>query len=119
MNTCFDFHASICYQIFALLFASCKYDYYMVSEVNLTQFPDMCSLLFLQNGLSKPPKALNLDSASNFPEVWKVWKDNFNIFLQDNESSAKSDLLKPSLLLHCIGQPANDVYKTFTFCRGE
>ena len=67
----------------------------------------------------KPPKALNLDSASNLVEAWKVWKDNFNIFLQATESSEKTDIVTSSILLHCIGQSAKDVYKTFTFAAGD
>ena len=70
-------------------------------------------------GCLNPPKPLNLDSGSNFAEVWKVRKDNFTIFLQATESSAKSDLIKSSILLLCIGQPAKDVYKTFTFAEGD
>ena len=67
----------------------------------------------------KPPKELNLDSASNLDEIWKGWKQDFKIFLQATESDGKSDIVKSSILLHCIGKPAKDVYNTFTFDNAE
>ncbi len=67
----------------------------------------------------KPPKALNLDSSQNLAETWKKWKASFKIFLQATESSQKNDLVKSSILLHCIGAQAKELYDTFDFPEGQ
>ena len=42
----------------------------------------------------KPPSELNIDSSGNLVELWKAWKNDFQIYLQATESSTKSDLVK-------------------------
>ena len=66
----------------------------------------------------KPPKPLNLDGA-NLAETWKSWKNAFIIFLTATESNEKSDLVKSSILLHCIGKQSKEIYDTFTFEEGD
>ena len=44
-----------------------------------------------------------------------MWKQEFTIFLQAIESTTESDLVKSSVLLHCIGKQAKEIYNTFTF----
>ena len=63
----------------------------------------------------KPPSELNLDVCGNYLEIWKAWKNDFLIYLQATESASKSDLVKSSILLHCIGKNAKEIYQTFTF----
>ena len=67
----------------------------------------------------KRPKELNLDTASNLAETWKVWKQDYKIFLQATESTTKSDIVKSSILLHCIGKAAKDIYSTFIFAEAD
>ena len=66
----------------------------------------------------KPPKPLNLDG-TNLAETWKSWKNAFIIFLTATESNEKSDLVKSSILLHCIGKQSKEIYDTFTFEEGD
>ena len=67
----------------------------------------------------KPPKELSLESTSNLSETWKMWKQDFKIFLQATEADNKSNLVKSSILLHCIGKPCREVYNTFPFGENE
>ena len=67
----------------------------------------------------KAPKALNLDTSCNHAELWKSWKNSFQIFLQATESSTKPDLVKSSILLHCIGKQGKEIYDTFEFDEGD
>jgi len=41
------------------------------------------------------------------------------IFLQATESSNKTELVKSSILLHCIGRQAKELYDTFEFQEGN
>ena len=59
-----------------------------------------------------PPPPFHLEG--NLAEKWKMWKQDFTIFLQTTESTTKSDLVKSLILLHCIGKQAKEIYKTFT-----
>ena len=67
----------------------------------------------------KPPKPLCLDSSNNLAETWKTWKNSFQIFLQATESDKKNDLVKSSILLHCIGKQCKEIYDTFEFNEGQ
>ena len=67
----------------------------------------------------KAPKALNLNTPGNQAELWKSWKQSFQIFLQATESSTKPDLVKSSILLHCIGKQCKEIYDTFEFDEGD
>ena len=67
----------------------------------------------------KPPKPISLDSSLNLADVWKKWKDSFQIFMQATESNAKPDMTKSSILLHCIGPQAKEIYDTMQFAEGD
>lgn len=67
----------------------------------------------------KPPKQINLDSSQNLSEIWRKWKAAFTIYLQATEADAKTDVVKSSILLHCIGPQAKEIYDTFQFAEGE
>ena len=67
----------------------------------------------------KPPKPITLDSNQNLSDVWKKWKSCFTIFLQATESIEKPDVTKSSILLHCIGPQAKEIYDTFQFEAGN
>ena len=67
----------------------------------------------------KAPKPLNLDTSQNLAELWKTWKEAFIIFLQATESTEKPDVVKSSILLHCIGKQCKEIYDTFEFAEGE
>ena len=60
-----------------------------------------------------PPKPLSLDG--NVQENWRIWKQNFQIYLIVAEYEEKSDKVKANLLLHVIGYASKRVYNTFTF----
>ena len=60
-----------------------------------------------------PPKPLKLEG--NLLENWKRWKKEFNYYLAAIEVDAKNDKMKSSLLLHCIGPKAREIYDTLTF----
>lgn len=60
-----------------------------------------------------PPKQLLLEG--NLVENWKRWKKDFTFYLTATEYDTKADNVKSSLLLHCIGDKAREVYDTLTF----
>ena len=60
-----------------------------------------------------PPKPLLLEG--NLSENWKKWKQNFTLYMDAIEYEGKSDKVKSSLLLHCIGDKAKEIYNTLTF----
>ena len=60
-----------------------------------------------------PPKPLLLDG--NPVENWKRWMKDFVFFMTAAEYTKKADNVKASLLLHCIGEKARDVYDTLPF----
>lgn len=75
-------------------------------------------MLFHNYGLPQASEA-HKSQFSNSAETWKVCRHNFKIFLKATESDCKNDLVKSSILLHYIGQPAKSIYHTFEFPEGE
>ena len=66
-----------------------------------------------------PPKALVLALEGNFVENWRKWKLDFAFYMTAAEFADKADNVKSSLLLHCMGDKAREVYHTLTFVAGE
>ena len=64
----------------------------------------------------KPPKPFEF-GAGNMAETWKTWKQAFNFFLVATESDGKSDKIKTSILLTCIGEQGRGIYHTFDFAQ--
>jgi hypothetical protein len=62
----------------------------------------------------KPPSGFNID-ADNLNEEWKSFKQEMKFYLMASEKDGKSDGIKTSLLLHCMGKEAIQVYNTLTF----
>ena len=60
-----------------------------------------------------PPKPLLLEG--NLVENWKRWKKDFSFYMTATEYDDKADNVKASLLLHCIGDKAREIYDTLTF----
>ena len=60
-----------------------------------------------------PPGPLSLEG--NLVVNWKKWKQNFGLFMVAAEYEGKSEKVKASLLLHCIGDKAVDIYNTLVF----
>ena len=50
----------------------------------------------------QPPKPLIMEG--NLLQNWKLWKQEFNLFMVATECTEKSDQVKTSFLLHCIGE---------------
>ena len=65
----------------------------------------------------KPPGSLTLQG--NVSENWRKWRQKFQFYLEATEYSEKGKKLQCSLLLHCIGEDAVEVYNTFDFGEGE
>ena len=61
----------------------------------------------------QPPKPLIMEG--NLLQNWKLWKQEFNLFMIATEYTEKAEQVKTSLLLHCIGERAREVYNSFTF----
>ena len=61
----------------------------------------------------KPPSAFSFDG--NVSKEWKQWKRSFKFFLAATESDGKSDKIKTSILLTCIGSKGREIYDSFTF----
>ena len=60
-----------------------------------------------------PPKPLLLEG--NLVENWKRWKKDFSFYMTATEHDDKADNVKASLLIHCIGDKAREIYDTLTF----
>ena len=60
-----------------------------------------------------PPEPLVFEG--NLAEQWKKWKQELNFYLIATEKNDKSDAIKSSILLTCIGKKGREVYNTFTF----
>ena len=52
---------------------------------------------------------------NNIPAVWKKWKKHFAFYLVATEKQGKSDLIKTSILMSCIGEKGREIYDTFEF----
>ena len=65
----------------------------------------------------EPPQILSLEG--NVRENWRRWRQEFELYLVATESDKKSEKIKSSILLTCIGQQAREVYNTFTFAEPE
>ena len=46
-------------------------------------------------------------------EKWKSWKQDFEFYMCATESDQKSDKIKTSILLTCIGEQGREIYQTF------
>ena len=54
-------------------------------------------------------------SEGSLSEKWKTWKSGFDFYMCATESDQKSDKIKPSILLTCIGERGREIYETFDF----
>ena len=61
----------------------------------------------------RPPS--NFSFEGNVSKEWKSWKKAFNFFLAATETDEKSNKIKTSALLTCIGSKGREIYDTFTF----
>ena len=66
----------------------------------------------------KPPPHFSFEG-NNVSKEWKQWKKAFTFFLADTESDAKSNKIKTSILLTCIGSKGREVYDSFTFTNDD
>ena len=66
----------------------------------------------MDHGFTSPAP---LVSQGNLAEQWKKWKQELNFYLIATEKNDKSDAIKSSILLTCIGKKGREVYNTFTF----
>ena len=60
----------------------------------------------------RPPPPFSFEG--NVSQGWKTWQKHFQFFLTATESDGKSDKIKTSILLTCIGPKGRDIYETFT-----
>ena len=65
----------------------------------------------------EPPQILSLEG--NVRENWRRWRQEFELYLVATESDKKSEKIKSSILLTCIGKDAREVYNTFTFAEPD
>ena len=64
-----------------------------------------------------PPGPLSFEGS--IADKWKKWHQECEFFLVATESDAKSDKIKSSILLTCIGERGRDIYNTFTFTSAD
>ena len=66
-------------------------------------------------------KTLALAASSPFSfegkvaELWKMWQKSLDFYLCTTEADSKSDKVKTSILLKCIGEKGRAIYETFGF----
>ena len=66
----------------------------------------------------KAPKPFVFESG-NVAETWKAWRKSFEFFMVATEADGKSDKIKSSILLTCIGERGREIYETFDFQDAE
>ena len=65
----------------------------------------------------EPPQILLFEG--NVRENWRRWRQEFELYLVATENDKKSEKIKSSILLTCIGKHAREVYNTFTFAEPD
>ena len=60
-----------------------------------------------------PPDPLPFEG--NIAEQWRKWKQELTLYITAAEKDKKSDMVKSSILLTCIGKKGREIYNTFTF----
>ena len=61
-----------------------------------------------------PPRELSFET-DNLSAAWKKWRKFFEFYLTAAEKDTKSDKIKISILMSCIGEKDREVYETFEF----
>ena len=61
-----------------------------------------------------PPDPLDLDG-SNVSDMWRKWKQRFELFSLASGLSSKDEGIQATTLLHVIGPDALEVYNTFSW----
>ena len=56
-----------------------------------------------------------LNPPQELSEHWKLWKQELMLYITATEKTKKSDEVKSSILLTCIGPRGREVYNTFGF----
>ena len=56
---------------------------------------------------------------NNAAKIARARLQEFEFFLVAAESDAKSETIRSSILLTCIGQRGRDIYNTFTFATAD
>ena len=68
----------------------------------------------MESGLNfSPPQPLTFNG--NVSNNWRGWKQELTLYLDATESSDKSDKVKSSIFLTCIGKKGLEIHNTFTF----
>ena len=62
----------------------------------------------------EPPRPMVFEG-NNIPAEWKKWKRHFQFYLTATEKNDKSDTVKTSILMSCIGDKGREIYDTFEF----
>ncbi|GLV58607.1 hypothetical protein CBL_21030, partial [Carabus blaptoides fortunei] len=65
----------------------------------------------------KPPRGLNIEG--DVSQNWKDFKQKFDIFLEANEYTNRTDAIKIAMLLNCIGDGDLALYNTFKINENE
>ena len=61
----------------------------------------------------KRPGGLVIDG--NVAQNWRIWKEEFEIFMRAKEYTRKSNEVRVALLLNCIGRDARERYNHFVW----
>lgn len=64
-----------------------------------------------------PPEPLSFEG--NVGDKWKRWYKKLTRYMEATESNSKPDAVKIAILLHCIGDEANEKYETFELTNAE
>ena len=65
----------------------------------------------------EPPQVFSFDG--NLSHSWKLWLKHFDFYMAATEKDTKSDKIKSSIFLTCIGQKGKEMFETFTFEPGD
>lgn len=58
-----------------------------------------------------PPSSMQM--TGNLADIWKRFKQRFNIYLAASGAGGDDEKLKAHILLHVIGEDALDIYNSF------
>ena len=65
------------------------------------------------------PRPDSLELHGNVAASWRIWKEEFQIYLRVKELIQKPDYVRVALLLNCVGREARENYNHFTWERAD
>ena len=66
-----------------------------------------------------PPKQFRQDASDKTGEGWRIWKQQFQIYMAARDLEAAPGRRKVNMLLHLLGQDSIKLFNTFVFAPAQ